>query len=215
MIQCGDAKVVDVGKIPGDQDFFTRSGLPFLYRQENLPSHHLIGDSLAVHVRHLVGADHAAVPHHRDPVAELEDFIQLVADENDSVAVGPELLEFHEELVGFLGGEDGSGLVQNKNLGSAVEGLEYLKLLAHGNRDVHHPRAGEHLQVVLVRQLLGYGHRVFQVEDPASALAWLLSQYQVFARLKEGTSMKCWCTIPIPAAIASWEDEKVTALPFR
>ena len=30
-----------------------------------------------------------------------------------------------------------------------------------------------------------------------------------------GMSMKCWCTIPIPASIASLAEPKVTGFPFR
>ncbi|MCY1248583.1 hypothetical protein D9M72_620280 [compost metagenome] len=33
------------------------------------------------------------------------------------------------------------------------------------------------------------------------------------ATVKTGTSMKCWCTMPMPAAIASPGPRKVTALP--
>ena len=34
------------------------------------------------------------------------------------------------------------------------------------------------------------------------------------ATVMTGMSMKCWCTIPIPASIASLADENETVFPF-
>ena len=33
------------------------------------------------------------------------------------------------------------------------------------------------------------------------------------ATVNTGTSMKCWCTMPMPAAIASFGERKLAALP--
>ncbi len=81
------------------------------------------------------GPDHATATDDRDPIGDVEDLVELVADEDDR---GPELLrelaQDDEDLARLLGGEDGGGLVEDEHLRLAVERLEDLDPLLPADR---------------------------------------------------------------------------------
>ena len=71
-------------------------------------------------------ADDPAAPDHRDPIGDLEDLVELVADEDDRVPVGRQTAQDREDLLGLLWGEDGGRLVEDEDARLAVERLEDL-----------------------------------------------------------------------------------------
>jgi len=79
---------------------------------------------------------HPALAHDRDPVGDGHDLAQLVRDQDDGLARVAELPEHAEKLVGLGRGEDGGGLVQDEDVGPAVEGLEDLHPLLQADREV-------------------------------------------------------------------------------
>jgi hypothetical protein len=79
-------------------------------------------------------ADDLAAPDDRDPVGDLEDLVQLVADEDDRVALGGEPLEDLEDLLRLLRREDRRRLVEDEDPGLAVERLEDFHALLPADR---------------------------------------------------------------------------------
>src|SRR5215217_4095045 len=83
---------------------------------------HLAHDDHAQHfvLGHFAGtclAHHLAVLHHHDPVCEIEDVVDIVADEEDADAVSLELLDQLAHLRGFLWPERGGRLVHDQDAG--------------------------------------------------------------------------------------------------
>ena len=118
-----------------------------------------------------------------DRIARFQDAgYELVADEDDGVALVPELAQFGEEFFGFLGREDGGGFVEDEDFGTPVEGLEDLDLLAHGHRHVGHPGPGRHPQVVPGRQGLALGDGGFEVEEPGPGPPGFVAQDEVLGQ---------------------------------
>ena len=71
-------------------------------------------------------ADDPAAPDDRDPVGDLEDLVELVADEDDAVALLGEPAEDGEDLLGLLRRQHGGRLVEDEDPGVAIERLEDL-----------------------------------------------------------------------------------------
>ena len=117
---------------------------------------------------HHVAADHAAreflrirvlrhrlrrylaVAHHGDPVGDLHYLLELVGDEEDSVAGFAQCLaDAHEERSDFARGQHACRLVEDEDFGLAVERLQDLDALAHAHgqspdlapRDRHRSRS--------------------------------------------------------------------------
>ena len=88
-----------------------------------------------------------------DPVGDLLDLFQLVADEDDRLARGLELAHDAEELVGLARGEDGGRLVQDHDARLAVEGLDDLDPLLDPDRQVLHEGVGVDGEAVAGREL--------------------------------------------------------------
>ena len=79
-------------------------------------------------------AHHLAPPDDRDPVGDLEHLVQLVADEDDRVALRGEAPEDFEDLLCLLWRQHGGRLVEDQNPGIAVERLEDLDPLLPADR---------------------------------------------------------------------------------
>ena len=62
------------------------------------------------------GVDPLAAAQHGDAVGDGEHFVELVADEDDGLAVGRHLAQGVEEGFGFLRREDGGRLVEDQNV---------------------------------------------------------------------------------------------------
>jgi len=118
------------------------------------PANHHLGQLLLGRALHRRRADGAAVAQHRHPVAQLDDLVQLVGDEDQRVAVALHLLQRQEELVHFLRRQHGRRLVEDKQRRAAIEGLDDLHplLLADGELPDH--RVGVNVQAVELGQLL-------------------------------------------------------------
>ena len=92
-------------------------------------------------------------------------------DEDDGLALAPEGAEDAEEVVRFLGREDGGRLVEDQDVGAPVERLQDLDALALADAEVAHPRVQVHLEVVLAPEALELGARSRQARlEQESAL---------------------------------------------
>ena len=80
--------------------------------------------------------DGGAGTDHRDLVADGHHLVELVRDEDHGCAVGNELLEVLEQLVDLLRNQHGGRLVEDQDLGAAVQHLEDLDPLALADPEV-------------------------------------------------------------------------------
>ena len=98
--------------------------------------------------------DHATGAHHCDAVGQRHDLAQFVGDQDDGPALIPERTEDAEEVVDLLRREHARGLVQDQDVGTAIERLQDLDplLKAHGQRA--HDRVGVDIEPVLALQPL-------------------------------------------------------------
>ena len=102
--------------------------------ERDLSPDHQLGEVFLVGLGRRPLADDLSAPDDRDPVRDLEHLVQLVADEHDAVALGRQPTEDLEYLLGLLGCEDRSGLVENEDPCVAVERLEDLHALLPSDR---------------------------------------------------------------------------------
>ena len=92
----------------------------------DVPADHELRKVLLVRLRGDPLADDPAPPDDRDPIGDLEDLVELVADEDDRVALRREPTQDGEDLFRLLRGEDGGRFVEDEDPGIAVERLEDL-----------------------------------------------------------------------------------------
>ena len=107
-----------------------------------------------------------------------------------------------DQLGRLLGRQDGGRLVQDQDLGAPVERLQDLDALLHADRDVLDERVRVHRQPERSEMCLTRAAASTRSSEHPSW--WARPPSTMFsATVMTGMSMKCWCTIPIPSAIAS------------
>ena len=157
----------------------------------------LLGRALARH-----RLDRLAAPQHGDPVGDLEHLVQLVADEDDRLAVRLQAADDLEELARLLRRQHRGRLVEDQDVGAAVERLQDLDALLLADGDVADERGRVDGEPELLGELahapLGRALVEQAIRRVGSTPSTMFS-----ATVITGISMKCWCTIPIPAPIAS------------
>src|SRR5438309_8927941 len=89
--------------------------------QEHLATHHGARKRLLRRSRARNRLDLLAPPQDGDAVSDLEHFVQLVADEDDRLAVRLEAANDREELRRLLWRQDSGRLVENENLCAAIQ----------------------------------------------------------------------------------------------
>ena len=99
------------------------------------------------------GVDLLAAAEDADPVGDLEHLVQLVRDEDDRHPVGLEVAEDLEQLERLLRREHGGRLVEDQDVGLAVERLQDLDPLLLADRDVGDQRVGVDLELELRGEL--------------------------------------------------------------
>jgi hypothetical protein len=167
--------------------------------QHRAADHHL-GDLFAGGVGGVHGADDPAVAQHGDPVGDLEHLVQRVGDEDDRLALGLELAQVGEQLLDLLGDEHGGRLVEDQDVGAAVQQLQDLDALLLADGQVLDPGAGIEWGAEAAGQLPHPPFGLVEVQAPpwpGSAPSTTFS-----ATVKSSTSMKCWWTMPMRSAIA-------------
>ena len=105
-----------------------------------------------------------AVTHHRQRVADGHGLADLVGDEHDAHALVDDGPQRAEQRVDLLRREVRRRLVEHKDLGSAVEGLEDLHPLAQADRQVRHTRPGVDRQAEPLGELGDAGRRLLEVD---------------------------------------------------
>ena len=139
-------------------------------------------------------ADGGAAPHHGDVVGDREHLVELVGDEQDRVALGLELAQVVEERVDLLRHQHRGRLVEDDDLGAAVEHLEDLDPLPLADAEVLDQLVGVEAEAVGLGDLDGSSSRASS-PMPCSFSA----PRTTFSRtVRLSASMKCWKTMPMP-----------------
>ncbi len=109
-------------------------GLASVDHELDVTTDHQLGQVVLVRLGRDPRADDLAAPDDRDPVGDLEDLVQLVADEDDRVALVGQPTQDREDLLGLLGRQHGRRLVEDEDPGVAVERLQDLDPLLPADR---------------------------------------------------------------------------------
>ena len=115
-------------QLHGAEDGFTAVG-----DELDVSADHQLREVVLIRLAREPRADDAAAPDDGDPVGDLQHLIQLVADEQNAVALVREAPEHREDLLGLLGGQDSGWLVEDQDASVSVERLEDLHALLPAN----------------------------------------------------------------------------------
>ena len=126
-----------------------------------------------------------------------------MGDEDDALAVVLELANDAEELLDLLRGEHGGWLVEDEDLGVPEQHLDDLDPLLDADRELLDDGVRIDLEVVLGGDVPHVLAGLADVEDAARPSVGSTPSTTFSATVKTGTSMKCWWTMPMPAAMAS------------
>src|SRR5437879_6084008 len=99
-------------------------------------SDHELSEIVRVRFGGPAGAHDLSAPDDRDAVRDLEDLIELVADEDDACALRAKAAKDLEYLAGLLRREDRGGLVEHQDPRVAVDSFEDLDALLLAHREL-------------------------------------------------------------------------------
>ena len=148
-------------------------------------------------------ADDLAEADDGDAVGDLAHLAQLVRDEHDRGAALLELAHDAHELVGLLRGEHRGRLVEHEHAGVAGERLDDLDALLHADGEVVDERVGVDVEPEPLGDLAHLRARAAAGRAGRRRLCDSWPSMTFSATVNTGMSMKCWCTMPMPAAMAS------------
>ena len=114
-----------------------------------------------------------------DPVGDLEDLVELVGDEDDRGAPVDQRAHDRDELLGLLRRQDRRGLVEDQDVGAAVERLEDLDALADADRQILDQCVRIHLEAMALGDLDDPGPCRLAVKCPEGALRVLDAEHDV------------------------------------
>ena len=103
-----------------------RRGRRLVDGQEHAATDHQLGKFGDIGVGGAARRHHLALPHHRDIVGDRHDLAQLVGDQDDRLALVAQLPQHREEMVRLGRGQDAGGLVEDQDVGAAIQCLEDL-----------------------------------------------------------------------------------------
>ena len=141
-------------------------------------------------------------PDDGDLVGDRQHLVQLVGDEDDGQAPRLQLAQRGEQLVDLLRHEHRRRLVEDQDAGAAVEHLEDLDPLPVADAEVVDERVGVDVEAVRRPSSLMLARAPRDVE-PSRPWSGSSPSTTFSSTVRLSASMKCWCTMPTPRAIAS------------
>ncbi len=171
--------LVRIFQIPDLKHDFRRHSLLLLHRQDNITPYHQAGDFLLGNVSRIVNAHGFAATHNGHPIRNLFDFVQLMGNEYQGIALLFKLHQLLEQLFRFLCRQNGSRLVQNQYLCTAHQCFQYFHLLLHADRNISYFRVRVNLQVILLGIFLRNLYRFFVIQKQRFLL-WFHAKHHVF-----------------------------------
>ena len=215
VVDHGDAATVLDGQIARPTARL-RPGLaaPFSTRSSTRRPTISSASSLDRGLRGLAGRDHLAAAHHRDRVGDRHDLAQLVGDQDDRLA----LVAQHAQGCGRDGRPRPASARRSARRGS---GSRRRDTGPSGSRRAAAARPGsssiERVRIdveAVVRSRAASARRAPAATPLASSAPPSAPSMTFSSTVKLSTSMKCWCTMPMPSAIAAWLSRMVIGLPL-
>ena len=112
------------------------SRLAFCYGKGDVAPHHFSGQLLLRDLGHFDPVNEGPAPDDRAVVGYQLDFVQLVGNDDDRLALGGEIVDNGDQLFDLAGGQYRGGFIQDQNLGPAIECFENLDPLLAAHRNV-------------------------------------------------------------------------------
>ena len=138
--------------------------------------------------------DGGAAAHDGDVVGDREHLVELVGDEDQGVALGLELAQVREERVDLLRHQHRGRLVEDDDLGAAVEHLEDLHALPLADAERLDELVGVEVEAVASSEISSISARASS-PMPCSFSA---PSTTFSSTVRLSASMKCWKTMPMP-----------------
>ena len=93
--------------------------------------------------------DHGALAHHRHFVGDGHDLAQLVGDQDDGLALVTQRAKDAEQVIGLGRGQHPGGLIEDEDLGAAIERLEDFDALLLADRQILDDGVGIDIEAVV------------------------------------------------------------------
>ena len=126
--------VVADGEVGDAEHRLRRMALAAVDGELHVATDHQLGQVVLVGLARDAAADHLAAADDGDPVGDLQHLVQLVADEDDRVALCLQLAQDAEDLLRLLRRQHRRWLVQHQHPRVAVQGLQDLDPLLPADR---------------------------------------------------------------------------------
>ena len=143
---------VDHGEILDLEHRRAGRALALLDLQQHAPADHRLGELRRRGLGGHEGGDHLAPAHHRDPVGDRHDLAQLVGDQDDRLALRLQRPQQLEQGIGLGRGQHRGRLVEDEDVGAAIEGLQDLDALLQADRQVADGRVDVDIEAVIARE---------------------------------------------------------------
>ena len=157
VVQELDPLVAGAGYMGNGQSVARILGLRPCDVQAYLLADHHFGQHILVGLGGIDGTDVLAAAENGHAVGECQDLVELMGDDDDRFPVVPHTAQDREQHLGLLGSQHGGGLVQNQDVGVAVEDLDDLHRLLLRYRHFVDLLVGVHVEPVALGDLLHAG----------------------------------------------------------
>ena len=159
-----DAQVIHV------QHGFAGGGGRFLDPQQDLAAHHQLGQLRGAGLGGLDGRRHLAPPHDADGIGDIHDLAQLVGDQDDRLALVPQVAQDAEQVIRLGRGQNAGRFVQDQDIRLPIQRLEDLDTLLHADTDILDHRIGIDVQFIFRGQRFQRGARLGQTGAQQAAI---------------------------------------------
>ena len=132
-------------------------GRCFIHGQNHFAPHHQRRQAALGRLFRISLTHQSALTQDGNPIRHPQNLFQLVRDKDDRGALLPQPRHDGKETFDLLGRENSSRLVENQNVGVAVERLDNLYPLAHPDRQIFNHRIRIDIQIVTMGKLLNAG----------------------------------------------------------
>ena len=144
-------KATDLFHLQAD---FAEGLLLFVNTENDRTANHQPGQMRGARVgHHLLGRDHLSPAQHGHAVGKARHLIELMADEDDRLALLHHALHRLAQRVGLLRRQDRGRLIENQNVRAAIQRLQYLDPLLLANAQLPYESVRVHKQIVLFAHL--------------------------------------------------------------
>ena len=154
IVQTLDAQFVEHGQPLQLQAGGDVLGLGTVDVQADTAAHHHVRQGLLVGVLGQHIAYVLALAEHGHAVGHVQNLVELVGDDDEGLAIGLHVAHDGEQLVRLLRRQHGGRLIQDEDVGAAVQHLDDLDGLLLGNGHVVDLHVGVNVEAVLVADVL-------------------------------------------------------------